>query len=43
MIRDIHSETDMDEEFLEKKGLVLLEFAAGWCRPCRLMDLFLLV
>ena len=38
MIRDIHSETDMDEEFLEKKGLVLLEFAAGWCRPCRLME-----
>lgn len=38
MIRDIHSQSDMDEEFLEKKGLILLELAAGWCRPCQLME-----
>lgn len=38
MVRDIHSESDLDEEFLKKKGLVLLELSAGWCRPCRLME-----
>ncbi|MGN0953738.1 thioredoxin family protein [Dialister sp.] len=37
MIIDIHSDADLDREFIEKKGFVLLELGASWCRPCQVM------
>lgn len=37
MITEIHSDADLDREFVDKKGFVLLELGASWCRPCQVM------
>ena len=38
MVTAIHSDKDLDREFVEKKGFVLLELGASWCRPCKVMQ-----
>lgn len=38
MVTYIHSDKDLDREFVEKKGYVLLELGASWCRPCKVMQ-----
>lgn len=37
MITDLYTDSDLDREFVDKKGFVLLELGASWCRPCQVM------
>lgn len=37
MVIDLRTDQDLDREFIEKKGYVLLELGAAWCRPCKVM------
>lgn len=37
MITEIRNDADLDKEFIDKKGFVLLELGASWCRPCQVM------
>ena len=37
MITEIRNDADLDREFIDKKGFVLLELGASWCRPCQVM------
>lgn len=32
------SEIDFREEVLEEKGLVLVDFSAEWCMPCKMLS-----
>lgn len=41
MITDIRSYDDLDLEVTEKKGHVLVDLYAGWCRPCKVMMPFI--
>lgn len=34
----IETEEAFQKEVLEKKGYVLADFYAAWCRPCKLME-----
>lgn len=37
MVKHI-SEIDFREEVLEEKGLVLVDFSAEWCMPCKMLS-----
>lgn len=37
MITDIHSYDELDREVTDKKGFVLVDLYADWCRPCKVM------
>lgn len=40
MIRHI-DEVNFKEEVLKEKGLVLVDFSADWCMPCKLLSMIL--
>ncbi|MDY6084651.1 MAG: thioredoxin family protein [Dialister sp.] len=40
MLTEIRSYEDLDREITEKKGYVLVDLYAGWCRPCKVMAPF---